>query len=149
MTDTAKNGAAKRQKYWGAARGNENAYRHGLKAGKLPRDAKYIEIRMNIVRRELEAAVVAAKGGVSITDAAYIQTAMRWERHAALAQRWLTKQYDELKPEQRLAFSEAIAKASTNRDKAVAALGLDRDTKHQLYEELYKLPAPKPGEEPQ
>ena len=79
----------------GPPKGNANALRHGLKAGQLPADAKYIEWRMNDFRRQLEAAVLDAKGCVSLPDAAYVQTAMRWERHAALAQRWLTKQHDE------------------------------------------------------
>jgi len=124
----------------GARPGNANTMRHGLKAGKLPADAKFIEIRLNIVRRELEAAVVAVKGQVSIPDAAAIQTCIRWERHAALAQRWLTKQYDELKPEQRLTFSREIARASSERDKALAALGLDRQA-DDLFDKLYRLPA--------
>ena len=108
----------------GPPKGNANNMRHGLKAGKLPPDAKYIEIRLNIVRRNLEQAVIDAKGAISLPDAAAIQTCIRWERHAALAQRWLTKQYGELKPEQRLTFSREIARASGERDKAIVALQL-------------------------
>jgi len=111
----------------GPPKGNRNAIRHGLKAGQLPRDAKYIEYRLNQFRRQLEDAVIDAKGQVSIADAASIQTALRWERHAALALRWLTKQCAELKPEQRLTFSREIARASAERDKAIAALRLDND----------------------
>lgn len=108
----------------GPPKGNANNLRHGLKAGKLPADAKYIEIRLNIVRRNLEQTVIAAKGEISLPDAAAIQTCIRWERHAALAQRWLTKQYEELKPEQRINFSREIARASGERDKAIASLQL-------------------------
>ncbi len=97
-------------------------------AGQLPRDAKYIEYRMNNFRRQLETAVLDVKREVSLSDAAFIQTALRWERHAALAQRWLTKKHDELKPEQLLHFSREIARASAERDKAIAALGLDSRT---------------------
>lgn len=114
----------------GGQPGNRNNLRHGLKAGQLPADAKYIEHRMNHFRRQLEGMVLDAKGEVSLPDAAYIQTAIRWERHAALAQRWLTKQHDELKPEQRLAFSREIARASAERDKAIAALDLERQIKN-------------------
>lgn len=115
-----------------------NHLRHGLHAGQLPRDAKHIEIRMNILRRNLEAAVLEARGEVTLTDAAAVQTATRWERHALLAQRWLTKQYDKLTPEQRLTFSREVAKASAERDKALACLRLDRDAKGKdMLDELY------------
>jgi hypothetical protein len=95
-----------------------------LRAGQLPKDAKYIEYRLNAFRRTLEQAVLAAKGEVSLTDAGCIQTCIRWERHACLAQRWLVKAGDTLKPEQRLTFSREIARASAERDKAIAALEL-------------------------
>jgi hypothetical protein len=99
--------------------------RHGLRAGQLPKDAKYIEHRMNAFRRELETALIDSKGEINLTDAAFIQTALRWERHATLAQRWLTKNSDKLKPEQLLTFSREIARASAERDKALTALQLD------------------------
>jgi hypothetical protein len=84
-----------------------------------------------------------AKGQVSLTDAGLIQTCLRWERHAALAQRWLTKKSAELKPADLLQFSREIARASTERDKALAALHLDRDAKDSAIEALYALPSPK------
>jgi hypothetical protein len=126
----------------GPPRENRNAMRHGLRASQLPADCKFIELRMNAFRRILEDAVVKAKGEVSIPDAACIQTALRWERHAALAQRWLTKQYTELKPVDRLTFSREIARASGERDKALKMIGLDRDTKDSIIDALYaRLPA--------
>jgi hypothetical protein len=122
---------------------NQNALRHGLKAGQLPKDAKYIEYRLNAFRRTLEQAVLSARGEVNIPDAAYIQTCLRWERHACLAQRWLVKAGDTLKPEQRLTFSREIARASAERDKAIAALKLDRDARDNAIDALYaRLPAP-------
>lgn len=118
-------------------RGRFNANRHGLKAGKLPKDAKYIEVRLNIFRRELEAAVLSAKDEINIADAASVQTCIRWERHAMLAQRWLTKQYDELKPADRLNFSREIARASGERDKAIKALCLDSHAADDVIIKLY------------
>ncbi len=127
----------------GAPRENINAIRHGLKAGQLPKDAKYIEYRLNAFRRTLEQAVLGARGEVTIPDAATIQTCLRWERHACLAQRWLVKAGDTLKPEQRLTFSREIARASAERDKAIAALKLDRDSRDGAIDALYvRLPAP-------
>lgn len=127
----------------GPPEGNRNAMRHGLKAGQLPKDAKYIEHRLNAFRRQLEDVVIANRGEVSLTDAAAIQTCLRWERHAYLAQRWLVKAGDSLKPTERLQFSREIARASTERDKALAALKLDRDRADDVLDTLYaRLPAP-------
>lgn len=141
MSETPKNDSRKR----GAQPGNRNNLRHGLKGGQLPKEARYIEHRMNDFRRQLEGAVIASKGEISLPDAAYVQTAMRWERHAALAQRWLTKQHDEMKPEQRLHFSREVARASAERDKAIAALGLDSKAKSMPW--LLPTPANGNGEQ--
>lgn len=108
----------------GAPKGSQNAIRHGLTAGRLPKDCRYIEYRMNALRRQIEAAVIDAKREVSLTDAAFIQTALRWERHAQLSQRWLTKMHNEMKPEQLIFFSKEISRASAERDKSIAALQL-------------------------
>ena len=113
----------------GPPAGNTNALRHGLKAGKLPKQAQYIEHQMNRLRRELEDAVMQAKDEVNLLDAAHIQTAIKWERHGALALRWLRLEGDTLKPADRLAFSREIARASAERDRALAALGLDAPPK--------------------
>ena len=106
---------------------------HGLKAGKLPDDCKYIEIRINNFRRQLEDAVIAVRGEPTMTDAAHIQTALRWERHGCLAQRWLQKEYDKLKAADRLLFSREICRASAERDKAVRELKLTRDEVKDLW----------------
>ena len=108
----------------GAPKGNRNALRHGLRAGKLPKDCRYLENRINEVRRNLEDAVTQCHGSLSIEAAAYIQTALRWETHAALAQRYLTKDGAKLTPSDKLHFSREIANASANRDRAIAMLEL-------------------------
>lgn len=109
----------------GGQRQNRNALRHGLRAGQLPKDAKHVEFQCNILRRQLEDSVLAERGRVTINDAAAIQTALKWERHSALCMRWLRLKGEELKPEQFLRFSESIAKASSERDKAIRTLALD------------------------
>jgi len=75
------------------------------------------------MRRELEAAVVELRGEISLSDAAVIQTATRYERHAALASKWLRENPD-LPIETRLNISRDIAKASGERDKCIKLLGL-------------------------
>ena len=124
----------------GAPKGDRNGramLRHGLKAGVLPKDCKYVEDRLNQFRRRMEDCCLDTHGEVSLTHAACIQTVLRWERHAALAQRWLVKAGDDLSPADRLKFSEQIAKASSARDKALARLQLDRDDAATIIDSLY------------
>src|SRR5262245_45049603 len=106
-------------------RGNSNAAKHYMCAGKLPKKLMYVEHRINGFRRHLEESVTAIKGEVSIVDAAAINSACKWERHGVLAQHWLRHEAHELSASDRLKFSEAIAKASDQRDKNLRLLGLD------------------------
>lgn len=124
----------------GAPKGNDNAARHYLKAGKLPPKLQYVEHRINALRRHLEDEVTTTKGEVSITDAAAINSACKWERHGLLAQHWLRHEAETLSAGDRLKFSEAIAKASDNRDKNIRALGLDRDARQNVIDALYSQP---------
>ena len=125
-------------KHAGNPNPGRNNLQHGLRTlslGTMPTGASYVGTLSNRFRRELEAAVEAAKGEISILDAASINTACRWERHALLAQRWLRKHSEDMTHDQRLAYSKEIANASSNRDKALRELGIDRsDTLASLYE---------------
>ena len=103
----------------GPPKGSVNAIRHGLTAGMLPKGCKHIENQCNGLRRQLEDVVMEQKGEVSLVDAAIIQTALKWERHGALCVRWLRLKADELKPTEFLSFSRDIARASTERDRAI------------------------------
>jgi hypothetical protein len=122
----------------GPPKGAQNNLRHGLTAGALPKHCRYIEHQANRLRRELEAAVLAIRNQVTLVDAAAIQTAMKWERHGALALRWLRLEGHTLKPVERLQFSREIAQASTARDKAMASLKLDDDTRGDVIDVLYE-----------
>ena len=89
--------------------------------------------------------MLAAKGAINLSDAQRHQHRMKWEKHGALAQRWLTTQYAELKPADRLTFSREIARAVPERDKAIAALQLGAKVERPWL----ALPAPNgDGEEP-
>jgi hypothetical protein len=68
--------------------------------------------------------VLDSGGVLDIVTGAAIQTAQRWEKHARLASRWLRMEFDSLTPDQRVAFSREAAKASSERDKAIASLGI-------------------------
>lgn len=132
----------------GGQPGNTNTLRHGLKAGKLPPGCRYIEVRVCRLRRELEACVLAAKGQVNLQDASCVKSICDWERHRSLAQRWLRlhgidgrpgrgkastkgKAKEDtvrgLTPMEMLTFSRETARASTEMDKLIRLLGLDRD----------------------
>ena len=118
--------------------GNRRATRHGLTAGQLPKGAAYIKRCSDQFRVAIEQAVADRNGGqVSLYHAALIQSAQRWERHAMLSQRWLRHEADKLNADQRLAYSREVARASSERDKCLRLLGLDRsEFDHQL-DQLY------------
>ncbi|HWB13415.1 MAG TPA: hypothetical protein VFE62_12300 [Gemmataceae bacterium] len=127
MTVTVRQGALKK----GAQPGNTNGLRHGLRSGsvrlalgKLPREMVRIERAVNQFRLLIEAAVVEAHGQISVYHAALIQSACRHETHSMMAKRWLRLQDECLDHNQRLAYSKAIADASTARDKCLEKLGL-------------------------
>jgi hypothetical protein len=85
----------------------------------------------------MEAAIIAAKGEINIVDAAAINSILKWERHGLLAAHWLRHEADKLSTWDRLRFSEAIARASDNRDRNIRMLGLDRDAAHDVLTQLY------------
>jgi hypothetical protein len=114
-----------------------------MRGGKLPKGCQYIENRVNALRRQVEAALIDAKGEIGIVDAAAVNSVLKWERHGLLAAHWLRHEADKLSASDRLRFSEAIAKASDNRDRNIRSLGLDRDATDNVIDALYKqLPAP-------
>jgi hypothetical protein len=129
MTKPTQNTPAKREPAKtgkGAPRGNYNSLRHGLRGSKLPKGCRHVENSCNDLRRQLEEAVVLLKREVNISDAAAINSAVKWERHGLLSAHWLRKEGATLSPADRLRFSEAVAKASDARDKAIRSLGLDQ-----------------------
>jgi hypothetical protein len=110
--------------------------------GSLPPGCDYIRRLCNSMRVELESAVAALRGEVSLADAATIQTATRFERHAQLAQRWL-KLNPELPVDVKLSISRDIAKASEARDRCIRALGL-----HERPDPWASLHLPDFGDDP-
>jgi hypothetical protein len=107
---------------------NSNALTHGLCAGKLPAGCAYVKRLAAQLQRTLEAEVLDVRGEIGVYEAATIQSAVRWEKHALLSQRWLRLSQETLTPEQRLAFSREIARASTERDKCLERLDIGRGT---------------------
>jgi len=128
MKSTPKNTTSNSPSKGGAPPKNRNHLRHGLFAGQLPKGCQHIENRTLKLRKQIEDLLLEIKGEVSLIDAASVQTALRWERHGLLCQRWLTKEFKTLSPSDRLNFSREIARASGERDKALDRLGIDKLT---------------------
>lgn len=130
--------------------GNTNHLKHGLVSGALPPGSGYIAKITTSLRNMIEDAVKDLRGEITLVDAANIQTAIRWERHALLAQRWLRKEAATLTADQRLAFSRETARASAERDKCLRALRLEKNTTADLITTLYSQPElPEPSDSPE
>lgn len=115
----------------GAPLRNDNAMRHGLRAGKLPHGCGWIMTLCNQFRRALESAVIEQRGELTLTDSMFVNSATKWERHGHLTLRWLRFNVDELNHDQKLAYSREVARASTERDKCIKSLNLDiREMQH-------------------
>lgn len=128
---------------------NRNALRHGLRSGQLPSGAGYIVRITRELRASIEDAVASRNdGSVSLYHASLINSAIRWERHALLCQRWLRLEADKLNPDQRLAYSRESARASAERDKCLRLLGLDRSDLEAQIDQLYRQPWPAPAPPP-
>jgi hypothetical protein len=118
-----------------------------LTAGRLPPRMSYIRRITREFRTALERAVTDAHGEVSMEHAGIVNTAMRFEVAALLAQRWLSEAGDTLSPSDKLAHVKLIAEASASRDKCVKLLKLD--TKHGRNPWDYvRNPPPAAGAEP-
>lgn len=121
----------------GSQIGNRNSLKHGLTSGRLPPGSSYIKRAMGRFVAAVEEAVVDAGGELDVMTAATIQSAMRWERHALLAQRWLVQAFGELSHADRLAYSREIARASSERDKCLRVLGIGPD---EIGGPVYNMP---------
>jgi hypothetical protein len=111
----------------GAQPGNRNSVRHGLRmtSGRMPDGCKYIAEDTAGLRRLLEQGVMDLRKRITTWDALMIQNVVRLERHARLCERLLRLKADEMAPDAIARLSEAITKASCERDKYILALGLD------------------------
>lgn len=116
---------------------NRNGIRHGLRGSQLPKGCSGIARAMSIFRGIVEKAVLATKGEITLMDAATINSAYRWERHAALCERWLREK--DLSHADKLAFSREIARASSERDRCLRLLNLEGN--QSITNALYGVPA--------
>ena len=73
--------------------------------------------------------------------ACVIGSAVRWQIHAELCSRWLRLAGDTMSHSDRLAYSRESARASSERDRHLRLLGLDRQNQDDIFDELYASPA--------
>ncbi len=124
----------------GAPRGNGNAVRHGLRGSKSPAGCSYIDKQT----RSLRAAILgelAERGDLSLYREALAQSCLRHETRALLAARWLREKKD-LDLEKRLALVATISRATDDRDRCLARMGLDQTRDQAIdYSAMFLDPA--------
>ena len=122
-------------------RRKHNRLRHGIFAtlplSELPRPFTYTKRVVNEFRRVLEAVILARDGELSHVAACKIQTACRAERAAQIAERLLRDGWADLTSEQKLAVLDRTVRYSESRDKALAALGLDKRETQDIWEGVF------------
>src|SRR3972149_3432597 len=130
-----------------APKANTNAATHGLRltVSRAPMGAEYVAKAVYRFRELVETAVVERHGEVTVYRAALIQSACRWELHSRLAGRWLKIAHDQLTAGGETGDSREIARASSERDRCLKELGLDRKDQSDVFDALYSSPVPSPG----
>jgi hypothetical protein len=104
--------------------GNQNATRHGLRGIGWPPGTANDRRAVWALKRAAGAAVVANGGQLDLLTCSLLETLGDHERHRRLAARWL-RESPGLTVDQKLTLSRDVAKASSDRDKTLRALGLD------------------------
>jgi len=139
----------------GGQPGNQSAVKHGLRMAlnTVPKGCARVRIERDRLRSVLEQSVLELHGQITPYHAAVIQTACRWATHAALAARWLRLELDELSAAERLSYSREVARASSERDRCLERLGLDKDQRETILDVLFTRQRPQdavsrdPGDE--
>ncbi|RMF22769.1 MAG: hypothetical protein D6760_06770, partial [Deltaproteobacteria bacterium] len=73
-------------------------------------------------------------------DAALIQSAVRHERRARLAEQWLRREWELLSTADKLAILREASAATDSRDKCIERLALPRPKETDPWDELYRRP---------
>jgi hypothetical protein len=127
-----------------APKGNLNAARNGtrlrLPIGELPVTMRRQTQAARKYRRQLEARVREEKGPISASDAHLINEAATAEIHASVCLWLLRTKLDGMTVADVVKCSGEILKARTARNRAVAALDLDRDPIDDAITALYSKP---------
>jgi len=110
--------------------GNRVRMEHGLRSilttGNLPLRCSYVRRIVNAFRNELEHAVFARNGELSLWHAATVQSACRHEQRAQLCMRWIRLKAESMSDADRLAYLREYGAATDARDRCLRQLGLDK-----------------------
>lgn len=120
----------------GAPQHNQNAMTHGVRrslaaaqsghrARRLPKGYRYVGEEVSKYAGSLYRDVEAIRGGVDREAMETIEAAAAWHQHALYVLRVMRVEGEELKPEIKVAFSEAVAKAAQRRADLVRLLKLN------------------------
>jgi len=135
----------------GAPVGNVNNLRHGLYSPRLPSNLVYPDRMGNRFRRALELAVLAVHGRIDVLKAALIHSAAEASK-IGLANRYrmvALAEAGKLDPDLGLRFDSEYRRCLDMRDRKLAGLGLDRDTRQSVFDALYSASEePDEDEEP-
>lgn len=132
----------------GAPQGNFNSVRNGtrivrLALGQLPPAMSRVTRYCRDYRRALEEVVADANHGqLTMTQAHLVDAACTHEQHAKVCLWLLRQRIDKMTTADIRETSRQIAASKDARNKAIAALGLDRDRVQDAIDVLYALPAP-------
>ena len=114
-----------------APKHNLNAVQNGtrlrrLTLGTLPRQMERVTRRARQYRRDLENLTFDKHGEVNAVQAHAIDAAVSYEVHASVCRWLLREKLGDMQPSDILQCSAAIPRAKADRNRSVAALGLDR-----------------------
>ena len=124
---------------------NGSALKHGLSSryaltiGQMPKRFIRVQRAVCIFRRHLEEAVTMVHQRIGPYEASLINSASLWQRHALLSNRWLMSSLDDLTASEKVHYSREVARASSERDRCLRALGLSRDGGDTI-DALYSVP---------
>ena len=115
--------------------------RHGIQLSRLPAGCAFIHRRASQLRTALERLVIEQRDEVTVGELATIGTAATWAIHGMLCARWLEKAGESLTHAERLGYSREVARASTERERAIGRLGLEKPRDRDPWSVLDETPA--------
>jgi len=128
----------------GGQPGNQSAVRHGLRMAlpRLPKGCDHVRRQVELLRHTLEGALEARSVEIGPYHAACIAACCKWQRHSALAAKWLRQRAGEMTDTDRIKYSAEVARAADSVVAHMAKLGLDRSDADGIFDALYATPQP-------
>jgi len=109
---------------------------------RLPKGCDHVRRQVELLRHTLEGALEARSVEIGPYHAACIAACCKWQRHSALAAKWLRQRAGEMTDTDRIKYSAEVARAADSVVAHMAKLGLDRSDQSDIFDALY---GPQPG----